>query len=156
MGVPNTPNWEEREKQELVLDEGRTSRSYRDQFGNWTNGIGHFLGPNPIYANVVWDDPTIDQTFAVDFEDAVLDATRAYPSWNDLDDPRKGAIVNMAFQLGAVKLSRFVTFFSYLAKGEFEEAAQDLMNHTLYAKQTPARASRIAYRIRTGQYSNDR
>lgn len=149
-------DWLDREKQELILDEGRTNKSYKDIYGNWTNGVGHFLGPNPIYKNVVWDDATVDQVFLTDVEDAVDAARVAYPSLDTLDGPRRGALVNMAFQLGAPKLSGFHTFLRLLKEQKYDEAAQDLMDNTAYAKQVPARASRIAYRIRTGQYSNDR
>lgn len=144
--------WDDREKNELILDEGRFLKSYKDQFGNWTIGVGHFLGPNSIYADLVWTDEQVDSTFEDDFKDAEAEAQSAYKEFLGLDGPRKGALVNMSFQLGYGKFSRFLNFFNYLDQGLYKEAAIDLMN-TAYARQVPARAQRIAYRIRTGEYT---
>lgn len=145
-------SWDDREKQELELDEGKELKAYKDTRGNWTIGIGHFLGPNPLYADKVITEEQCQELFDEDFEDAVKGATEAFDGFAGLDGPRKGALVNMAFQLGGKSLGTFHTFLGYIDALKYDEAALDLMN-TAYARQVPARAKRIAYRIRTGQYA---
>lgn len=144
--------WDDREKQELELDEGKVLKSYKDQFGNWTIGVGHFLGPNPLYAEKVITEKQCQELFDEDFKEAVDGATKAFDGFSGLDGPRKGALTNMAFQLGAKSLSTFHTFLGYIDALKYDEAALDLMN-TAYARQVPARAKRIAFRIRTGEYA---
>lgn len=147
-------DWEQKEKQELTLDEGRELKSYKDTKGYWTIGIGHLLGNNPEYADVTITDTQCDELFEEDFEQAVKDAEDAYGGFSGLDGPRQGALVNLAFELGE-KLSTFHGFLNLLDQGNYAAAAQDLMG-TAYAKQVPARASRIAFRIKTGTYTSDR
>ena len=144
--------WDDREKQELILDEGKCLTAYKDNRGNWTIGIGHNLGRDPKFGGLVITEEQCDEYFEDDFSDACRGAEEAYSGFPGLDGPRKGALVNMAFQMGGQTLSTFHTFLSYLDRLMYAEAALDLMN-TAYAKQVPARASRIAYRIRTGEYS---
>lgn len=145
-------SWEDREKQEIELDEGRRNKAYKDTMGNWTIGIGHFLGPNNIYAGTTWTDEQIDSHYETDFEEAEAGAEKAFPAFAGLDGPRKGALVNMSFQMGGTTLGTFRTFLNYLDLGRYKEAALDLMN-TAYARQAPERAKRIAYRIQNGDYA---
>lgn len=147
-------DWEDREKQELELDEGRANKSYKDSLGYWTIGVGHLLGSSPSFEGVVWTDEQVDDTFEEDFEQAIKEATEAFAGLSALDGPRAGALVNLAFELGPT-LSSFHGFLNLLDSGDYAGAAQDLMN-TKYARQVPARASRIAFRIKTGTYSSDR
>lgn len=145
--------WDDREKLELKQDEGELLHSYKDSLGNWTIGVGHLLGTDASkYQGMQITQEQSDEFFAEDFENAVQEAREAFNGFDGLDGPRKGALVNMAFQLGEKTLSTFHTFLNYLDLGKYQEAALDLMN-TRYARQVPARASRIAYRIRTGTYA---
>lgn len=144
--------WDDREKQEIELDEGKVLTSYKDSLGNWTIGIGHLLGADPKFQGITITDQECGEYFEEDFNEAVKEAQSAFDGFEGLDGPRKGAIVNMAFQMGEKTLSTFHTFLDYLDRGMYQEAALDLMN-TRYARQVPQRAKRIAYRIRTGQYA---
>lgn len=145
--------WDDREKQEITQDEGKLLTAYQDTLGNWTIGIGHELGTDSSkYRGMTITEQECESLFATDFDTAEQEAKDAFAAFDGLDGPRKGALVNMAFQLGGDTLSTFHTFLDYLDRSMYQEAALDLMN-TRYARQVPARASRIAYRIRTGQYA---
>jgi len=148
-------DWMAREKQELTADEGRFLKAYKDSLGYWTIGVGHLLGSNPSYEGTTITDEECDELFNEDFEKAVDAAHDAFAGFSGLDGPRQGALVNMAFQMGGKTLSTFHTFLDLLDREDYYGAADDLMG-TKYAKQTPARASRIAYRIKTGDYSTNR
>lgn len=144
--------WDDKEREEIQLDEGKVLTSYKDTQGNWTIGIGHFLGPNPIYQNKTITEEQCQQYFEDDFSSAEDIAKACFDGFEGLDGPRKGALVNMAFNMGKT-LSTFHTFLDYLDRGLYKEAAIDLMN-TRYAREVPARAKRIAYRIQTGNYAD--
>lgn len=140
--------WEEREKEEIALDEGRRNKAYKDTRGNWTIGVGHLLkkeeGP--------WTDEKIDEVYEVDFQNAVTGAKQAVPFFDALDGARKGALVNMAFNMGSTTLASFHGTLNALDNGDWTTAALHLMN-SKYARQVGARANRLAYRLRTGEYS---
>lgn len=145
--------WDQDEKHELTLDEGRENKAYKDQYGNWTIGVGHLLGNDPKFASEEWSDEKVDSTFETDFEAAVSQAEEAFPGFAGVDGPRKGVIVNMAFNMGLNRLKEFHQFFHYLDIGQYSKAADDLLS-TLFAHQLPKRAGRLAYRIRTGLYAS--
>jgi len=143
-------SWEEMEKGELKLDEGLRLTTYKDSVGVKTIGYGH-TGREAVEGRTITLQEAED-LFETDFEEAVTDAQNAVPFFMALDGPRKGALVNMAFQLGATKLSGFHGTLAAMDEQDWNGAAKNVMN-SLYARQARARATRIAYRIRTGEYA---
>lgn len=143
-------DWEEMEKHELKLDENTELKAYKDSLGNWTIGVGH-TGPEVKEGLTITEDEK-DSLFDKDFEEAVTGAQDAVPFFNALDGPRKGALVNMCFEMGPTALSGFHGTLAAMDESDWDSAARHVMN-SLYARQARARATRIAYRIRTGQYA---
>lgn len=141
--------WEDREKEELKADEGLRLKAYKDTLGNWTVGYGHLLKEKP---EADWTQAQADETFDNDFEEAETGAIRAVPFFTALDGPRKGAMVNMAFNMGSAGLAGFHGMLAAMDSGDWDTAALHLMN-SRYARQVGDRAKRLAYRIRTGSYS---
>lgn len=141
-------DWEEREKEEIELDEGRRSKAYKDSLGNWTIGVGHLLHAD----EAEWSEEKIDDVYEADFQRAIDAAKKAVPFFDALDGPRKGALVNMAFNMGAATLASFHGTLAAMDNADWQLAAKNLMN-SKYARQVGNRAKRIAYRIRTGEYS---
>jgi len=68
-----------------------------------------------------------------------------------LDDARKGVLLNMSFQLGIAGLLKFKSTLSYIESGDYENASVNMMK-SLWARQTPNRAGRLAEQMRTGQW----
>lgn len=68
-----------------------------------------------------------------------------------LDDARKAVLLNMSFQLGIAGLLKFKSTLAYIEMGEFENASVNMMK-SLWARQTPNRANRLAEQMRTGQW----
>ena len=143
-------SWEEMEKLELKDDEGLRLKAYKDTVGVLTIGYGH-TGPD-VKDGMVITEEQADDLLEQDFEQAVTEAQEAVPFFAALDGPRKGAMVNMAFQMGGHGLAAFHATLAAMDAGEWDEAAQDIMN-SKYARQTRSRAQRIAYRVRTGEYA---
>lgn len=141
--------WEEREKEELKADEGLRLKAYTDTRGNWTIGYGHLLKSKPV---ADWSQAEADEAFNEDFENAETGAAQAVPFFSALDGPRKGALVNMAFNMGSAGLAGFHGMLNAMNSGDWDTAALHLMN-SRYARQVGKRAQRLAYRIRTGEYS---
>lgn len=142
--------WEEMEKQELKADEGLRLMAYKDSVGVLTIGFGHT--GSDVHEGQRISEEEADSLFEKDFEEAVTGTQNAVPFFYALDGPRKGALVNMCFQMGPTALSGFHGTLAAMDEGDWDSAAVHIMN-SKYARQTRARATRIAYRIRTGQYA---
>lgn len=141
--------WEDREKEELKLDEGLRLKAYKDTLGNWTIGYGHLLKEKP---DRDWTLVEAEEAFEEDFLKAELGAKDVVPFFEALDGARKGALVNLAFNMGATALSGFHGTLAALDAGDWDTAALHLMN-SKYARQVRSRASRLAFRLRTGEYA---
>ncbi len=84
-------------------------------------------------------------------EDArqACDWLKAHLPWTqELDDARLGALQNMSFQLQS-RLLGFHRMLTLMQDHSFEQAAGEMMN-SLWARQCPNRAERLAQQARTG------
>jgi len=68
-----------------------------------------------------------------------------------LDDVRKGVLLNMSFQMGISGLLKFKSTLVYIESGDYENASANMLK-SLWARQTPNRANRLAEQMRTGQW----
>jgi lysozyme len=57
----------------------------------------------------------------------------------------------MSFEMGVDGLMGFKNTLKMIEQGDYEAAAENMLN-SLWAKQTPARANRMAEQMRTGQW----
>ncbi len=57
------------------------------------------------------------------------------------------ALANMVYQLGVAGILKFKKMFAAIAKGDYDLASREALD-SLWAKQTPARARRVAKQIR--------
>jgi len=145
--------WQEMEKEEIKADEGLRLTAYPDPLTKaepYTIGYGH-TGKD-VKPGLVITKEQADELFETDFEEAVTEAAQAVPFFSALDGARKGALVNLAFNLGGKKLAEFHGTLAALDSGDYTSAALHLMN-SRYARQVRGRAVRLAYRLRTGEYA---
>jgi lysozyme len=61
--------------------------------------------------------------------------------------------MNMAFQMGINGLLKFKKTLTLIEMGDFDAAADGMMK-SLWAKQTPNRASEMAEQMRSGQWQS--
>lgn len=130
-------------EQELTNDEGKKYRPYRDSLGKLTVGIGRNIDDVPF------SDDEIDLMFSNDVSRATSALDRVFPWWSTLSDARQRVMVNMCFNMGINGLSQFKNMLSYIQSGDYESAAQEMLN-SLWAKQVPNRENRLADMMRTG------
>ena len=81
--------------------------------------------------------------------------TAIWPFWRmraaRLSAARQAVLVNMAFQLGTKGLLAFRVTLGSIEDGQYSEAALGMLDST-WAKQTPARAMRLATQMETGEW----
>lgn len=125
---------EETIKEMIKRHEGFRDKVYLDHLGNPTIGYGHCFN--------------IDSKLPVEILDAIFEydysiAEKDYDKLElDLDDRRKGAIIDMLFNMGYTRLSKFKIMMASLKRKDFARAAEEL-SHSRYFTQVPVRAAEI-------------
>lgn len=133
-------------KSHLERDEGKRAKPYRDTAGKLTAGIGRNLD------DVQLSDDEIELMFANDVDRAITRAMNTVGSaaFGRLNDARQEVLVNMAFNLGARGLSRFVKFIAALEAGDYERAADEMVDSKWY-NQVGDRGVRLEAQMRSGR-----
>lgn len=134
---------------QLLRDEGEKLSAYQDSLGFWTIGVGHLIdqrkgGSIP---------QTVSRTLlAVDMEHARNSLAQTF-LWTDaLDEIRRGALLNMTFQMGVHGLGEFRQMLANLQVGNYAIAAGAGRDSVWCNSQSPARAERLMKQIETGEW----
>lgn len=127
---------------DLVRDEGRRYKPYRDTEGYLTVGVGRNLDARGL------SDDEIDLMLSNDLKWVIHDLDRNLPWWRDMPSSKQRALANMAFNLGYPRLSGFKKMLAALKDGDWNEAATQALD-SRWARQVGARAERIAALIRS-------
>jgi lysozyme len=131
---------------QLKGDEGIRESAYKDHLGYLTIGVGRLIDSRK--GGKLRPDE-ITYLLNNDIDDRIEALTRALPWFQDLDDARRGVLLNMAFQLGTDGLLKFERTLALIRDGKYENAANAMLQ-SLWAKQTPERAKRMADQMLTG------
>lgn len=134
---------------QLRGDEGERKCVYQDHLGYWTIGVGRLVDARKPGAGLRPHE--IAYLLQSDIDERIEALTRRLPWFQNLDDARRGVLLNMAFQLGVDGLLGFRNTLALIERGEYERAG-DAMLQSLWAKQTPARAARMAKQMKTGAW----
>ncbi|MDT4879646.1 hypothetical protein FQZ97_1153420 [compost metagenome] len=97
-------------------------------------------------------DDEIDLMLANDVREAIVDARKLFPTFDELDDVRQEVLVNMTFNLGAVRLSGFKKFRAAVRAANWALAAREMLD-SKWATQVGARAQRLAHAMQFGRFA---
>lgn len=134
---------------QLTIDEGVVSTAYKDSLGLLTIGIGRLIDPKVPGSGLRPDE--IEYLFNNDLNDRIETLAKSIPWILDLDEARQGVLLNMSFQLGVSGLLKFKNTLELIRTGKYVEAATAMLQ-SLWAKQTPKRAVRLAKQMLTGEW----
>ena len=146
-------------KKRLEFHEGFRSKPYLCTQGKKTIGIGRNLEANPFTEaeRLVIKNPdniTKQEAYFL-LENDIIETISLLDNmvrcFAKLDDERKYALIDMGFQMGVSGVCKFKNMLAAMNAGDFEKASKECLNSN-YAKQTPARAERIAKLIKTGEW----
>jgi len=135
-------------KLQLQRDEDTVLHVYADSRGFLTLGTGRLVDPrkgggiSQAEADFLLDN---------DIASKSLELSQKAPWTAKLDDARRGALLNMAFNLGVDGLLAFHQFMGFVQNGQYDQAADDLET-TLWFTQVGGRAKRLQQQIRTGEW----
>ena len=123
-------------KARIKQHEGCRLRPYEDSLGVLTVGYGRNL------RDVPFTEAEVELMFETDFERAKR-AAQAFFIYELLDDPRKGVLIELCFQLGPRGVSGFKNMLKAMERKDWHRAAEELLD-SRYATQVPNRAKALA------------
>ena len=120
-------------KADIKRHEGEVLRIYEDSLGYKTLGIGHLCQPqDPEYTWEVGTPVTqevVDLYFTDDFNKHYQEAAHIYgsiPSFNRLPTTIQHVLVNMCFNLGGTRLSKFKNMLKACKEGDWKQMAVEM------------------------------
>ena len=135
---------------ELLHDEAYRTHSYQDTKGYWTVGIGHMLGKDHQYANVVWGHEQIITTFMRDINESIYQTRNQIHTFDSLSDNRQRVMVNMMFNLGPYKFAGFKKMVRAVNDRRYLTAHAEMLDSKWAKIDVPNRADRLANRWSSG------
>lgn len=131
-------------RDQLTEDEGFSPTPYKDSKGFLTIGFGFNLEKQglPMSVALEWLDLLM---FNIESQ-----LSRNISFWNDLNDARKGVLINMAYQMGIGGLMNFHDMLKALGSKDYVGAANEMKDSVWY-KEFTARASRLIKIMLSGE-----
>lgn len=131
--------WKDIVREQLKRHEGTKKFPYVDTAGKTTVGVGHNLTDKGLSPS------EIDLLLTNDIADAEDDARRLLSDaiFDALTETRRAVIVNMAFNLGYARLSRFTKMLGAIKDHRNRDAARE-MRESAWATQVKGRAAELA------------
>jgi lysozyme len=123
--------------------EGLELKPYRCTSNKLTIGLGRNLEDNGITEEEAYYLATNDLDSLMDELD------RKIPWWDDLNEPRKRALLNLAYNVGTPTLMKFKKTLEHLKNGLYTEASEEVLQ-SRWADQVGRRATFISEVFKTG------
>jgi lysozyme len=147
-----TPTGDDKWIQDMIKNhEGVRNKPYKDTKGLWTIGVGHLIG-NGKSLPPEWDreftKEEINTLFAKDYEHHKKQAESA-PGYDKANEKGRGALIDLAFNMGGAWFKKFPKATKALASGDFKKAAEELTDSEWF-RQVKRRAVTITQLIRDG------
>ena len=140
----------ERVQKQLEIDEGVVYEIYTDHLGYPTFGIGHLITKNdPEFEEPVGTPVSkerVDSVFAVDIKIAEDECKVLYKFWEELPEEVQEILVNMMFNLGRPRLTKFKNMYAALEMGDWSKAAIEGRDSRWY-HQVGNRSERLMTRL---------
>lgn len=134
---------------QLRGDEGVKATVYKDHLGYDTIGVGRLVDPRKPGSGLRSHE--IDFLLQNDINERIDQLMRRLPWFQDLDDARKGVLLNMSFQMGVEGLLGFKNTLAMVERGDYLKASEGMLQ-SLWARQTPERSKRLSEQMRSGEW----
>ena len=136
---------------QLQIDEGIVNEIYKDHLGYDTFGVGHLiLESDPEYGQPVGTDISperVADAFDHDLDIAISECETLYgAAWFYLPEEVQEILVNMLFNMGRPRLTKFKKMNSAIEAGDWKTAAVEGRDSRWY-NQFGARAERLMSRL---------
>jgi len=151
----------------LIAHEGLRLQVYQDTLGIDTIGIGRNLEDRGITKEELdWMDiPNMDAVYEYGITEADAmylakndvqiveeELVRTHPCVEDLDAVRQLVLVDMAFNMGVPRLSKFKKMWAAVHENKFDIAAKEMLD-SRWAIQVKSRSTKLAHAMHHGEFS---
>ena len=131
----------------LRKHEGVRSHVYKCSAGYQTIGVGRNISESGIGLT----DGEIDQMLMNDIFRVIGELSDEYEWFNNLDDVRRDAMIDISFNLGQTVLRKFTNALKAMEQKDYHLAADEFMK-SRWASQVGKRAEELTKMIRFGKY----
>ena len=138
--------------EQLNIDEGVVYEIYNDHLGYATFGVGHLvLESDPEHGQPIGtpvSEQRVKECFENDLNTAIGECDALYEGgeFNDLPDEVQQILVNMMFNMGRTRLSKFKKMHAAILEGDWKTAAMEGRD-SRWHKQVTNRAERLMVRL---------
>ena len=151
----------------LIQGEGLVLTVYQDTLGIDTIGIGRNLEDRGITKEELdWMDiPNMDAVYEYGITEADAmhlakndvqiveeELVRAHPCVDKLDAVRQLVLVDMAFNMGVPRLSKFKKMWAAIYENKFDIAAKEMLD-SRWAVQVKSRSTKLAHAMHHGEFN---
>lgn len=133
----------------LRRHEGVETHAYECSEGKITVGVGRNIDQA---GGMGLSEDEVDYLLQNDIERVIKELAAEYPWFNGLDDVRKDAMIDIAFNLGATRLRGFRRALTAMEAGNYKDAATEFLD-SRWAKQVGGRAIELTDMIASGEYA---
>ena len=135
---------------QLAIDEGVVNAVYEDHLGYATFGIGHLiLEKDPEYGVNIGtpvSEERVTEAFQADLDIAISECKVLYTVWETFPSEVQEILVNMLFNLGRPRLTKFKNFTKALEAHDWKQAGIEGRDSAWY-RQVGYRAERLMVRM---------
>ena len=140
----------EQVQKQLAVDEGIVHEVYLDHLGYATFGIGHLItdkDPEQEYTvGTPISEERVTEAFQADLDISIGECKVFFDLWDTYPGEVQEILVNMMFNLGRPRLSKFKNFKKAVDSGDWAKAGIEGRD-SLWWKQVGNRAERLMVRI---------
>ena len=140
----------EQVQKQLAVDEGIVHEVYLDHLGYATFGIGHLItdkDPEQEYTvGTPISEERVTEAFQSDLDISIGECKVLFDLWDTYPGEVQEILVNMMFNLGRPRLSKFKNFKKAVDAGDWAKAGIEGRD-SLWWKQVGNRAERLMVRI---------
>ena len=131
----------------LKRHEGVRSHVYLCSAGYETIGVGRNISKSGMGLS----DDEVNYLLENDIARVIKELSSEYPWFNDLDDVRKDAMIDISFNLGATRLRGFRRALAAMEVADHTLAAKEFLD-SKWSRDVKGRAHELASMIETGEY----
>ncbi len=134
-------------KEQLIEHEGIRLQPYRDSEGYLTIGVGRLIDPE-LGGGITEEEAMylLDN----DVRRMTDELTRSHPVVATLSPARRDVLINMAFNMGVPRLSKFTRTWAFIRAADYDMAAVEMLDSLWARRQVGGRAVELSNIMRDG------
>jgi len=138
--------------EQLKIDEGVVYEIYHDHLGYPTFGVGHLILKSDVEhgqrQGTAISEERVRECFEQDLDISISECEALFKdNWKEYPGELQEVLVNMMFNLGRTRLSKFKKFIKAINEGDWKTASIEMMD-SRWADQVGPRAKRLRNRVK--------